>query len=38
MSTATNRSMMEQITTVLVPLSVIIKAICALILAFYFGH
>ena len=30
MSTATNRSIMEQITTVLVPLSVIIKAICAL--------
>jgi hypothetical protein len=34
----TNRSKLELIATALLPLSVIIKAISALILAFYFGR
>jgi hypothetical protein len=34
----TNRSTLELVTAALFPLSVIIKAIVALILAIYFGH
>ncbi len=32
------RSLMERITTLLVPVSVIVKAIITLIIAVYFGH
>ena len=38
MPTPNDRSFWELLTTALVPLSVIIKAISALILAFYFGR
>ena len=38
MFTAKNRSALELLTTVLYPLFVIIKAICAVILAIYFGR